>query len=129
MIRKSLVSLAATAAAGAALLVPATAVAGDDDVRRSTQCSQFGRSDLKVSSQNRGLEVEYEVDTNRRRQQYRVRLFHGARRVHQVVRTTRGRSGSFTVRDLETDRRGRDRFRAVAFRLGGGNRCAISLRF
>jgi Zn-dependent alcohol dehydrogenase len=127
--KRTVVSMLIATTAGATLLAPASAVAGDLRVERSTSCSQFGRSDLKVSRQHNGLEVEYEVDTNRRGQQYRVRLFHGARRVDQQIRTTRLRSGSFTVRNVENDSRGDDRFRAVAVRLGGGNRCVVRVRF
>ncbi|HEX2175185.1 MAG TPA: hypothetical protein VHG70_04685 [Nocardioidaceae bacterium] len=126
---RTLVSIAVATAAGAALLAPAPAVAGDRDVERVTRCSQFGRADLKVSPQNRRLEVEFEVDVNRRGQRYRVRLIHNGRRVKQVMRTSRGRSGSLQVRDLEPNRRGRDRFRAVAVRTGGGNRCVARVRF
>lgn len=126
---RTLVSIAIATAAGAALLAPAPAVAGDRDVERTSQCRQFGRADLKVSPENRRLSVEFEVDVNRRGQRYRVRLFHNGRRTKHVMRTSRGRSGSFQVRDLEANRRGRDRFRAVAVRAGGGNRCVARVRF
>jgi hypothetical protein len=128
MIRKT-VTTAVAATAALALLAPVSAGANEGDVRRTGSCSQFGRYDLKLSPQNGRIEVEFEVDVNRRGQRYRVRLFHGGQRVRQGVFTTRGPSGSFTVRDVEGDRRGRDRFRARAFLVGGGNRCGGSARF
>ena len=118
-----------TAALAATLALPGTAVAGDEDVTTTGACSNYGRYDLKLSPQNGRIEVEFEVDTNRRGQRYRVRLVHDGRRVHQRVYRTRGISGSFTVRDVRPNRRGADRIRASAVLLGGGNRCGGSARF
>ena len=127
------ISTAAAAAAAAAMaatvLAPATAEAGERDVREEGRCSQYGRYDLKLSPQNGRIEVEIEVDTNRRGERYRVRLFHDGRRVRNGVFTTRGISGSFTVREVQDDRRGTDRFRLRAVRVGGGNRCGGSATF
>ncbi|HWL96295.1 MAG TPA: hypothetical protein VNP20_03065 [Nocardioidaceae bacterium] len=120
-------SVATLAAAG--LLTPATALANDGDVERTGPCSSFGRYDLKLSPENRGIEVEFEVDVNRSGQRYRVKMFHNGRRFEDGVYRTRGRSGSFTVRDVEPYRAGRDRFRVRAVRLGGGQRCVGRAQF
>jgi hypothetical protein len=120
-------SLAAGALA-AGLLAPTTANAGDRQEIRTGSCT-FGTWKLKVSPENGRLEVEYEVDVNRPGQRWRVALFHGGNRIHRAVHVTRGRSGSFTVRDLARNTAGGDRFRARAIRFGGGQRCRGSLVF
>lgn len=119
----------AAAALTAATLAPAPAVAGDRQVLRTGSCNSAAVWKLKVSPENGRLEVQYEVDTNRRGQRFRVRIFHGPRRIHNAVHTTRGRSGSFTARLLATNTSGRDRFRARAVQLNGGQRCAGRIRF
>ncbi len=128
MIRTAM-STTAAAAAALALLAAPPAVANEGDVEETGQCSQFGRYDLKLSPQNGRIEVEFEVDVNRRGQRYRVRLFQDGRRVEQGVYTTRGLSGSFTVRAVRPNRGGADRFRARAVRVGRGNVCGGSARF
>lgn len=128
MIRTA-ISTTVAATAALALLAAPPAVANEDDVTETGQCSRFGRYDLKLSPQNGRIEVEFEVDVNRRGQRYRVKLFQDGRRVEQGIHTTRGLSGSFTVRVVQPNRAGDDRFRARAFRIGGGNRCGGSARF
>lgn len=130
MTRTMIGAAVATAAVAATLVAPNAAVAGDRDVNRSGRCTQFGRWELKVSPENRRrLEIEFEVDVNRRGQRYRVRVFHNGRRVKQVRRRTRGRSGSFTVRDLERNRVRRDRIRVRADRIGPSRqRCVGRIR-
>jgi hypothetical protein len=127
-INRSVATSVATLAA-AALLAPATALANDGDVERTGRCSSYGRYDLKLSSENRGIEVEFEVDVNRAGQRYRVKMFHNGHRFKAGVFRTRGRSGSFTVRDIEPYRAGPDRFRVRAVRVGGGQRCVGRARF
>jgi hypothetical protein len=119
----------AVAAIGATLFTPSVAEAGGAETIRSGSCSAAAEWKLKVNGQDRGLEVEYEVDANRRGQQWRVAIFHGQRRVMQDVRSTRGLSGSFTVRSVEPDRTGNDRFRARAVRLGDGQTCVGRVTF
>lgn len=119
----------AAAALAASLITPAAAFAGDRQVIRSGNCSGSADWKLKVSPENGRLEVEYEVDANRRGQRWRVRLFHGSRRIHNGVHQTHGRSGSFTVRKLARNTGGADRFRARAMRLDGSQRCLGRIRF
>jgi hypothetical protein len=130
--RRTLIRTVVAAAVAATALTPlaGSASANDGDVERTGRCTQSGRYDLKASPENRGIEVEFEVDVNRRGHQYRVRMFHDGRQYKQGVYRTRGRSGSFTVRDVEPDRRGKDGFRVRAVRLGaGGQVCGGQLRF
>jgi hypothetical protein len=115
----------------ATVLTPAVAQAGNDGrVIREGNCSGAANWKLKANPENRGrVAVEYEVDTNVRGQRWRVRLFHDGNRAMSRVFVTRGRSGSFTVRDLMFDRRGTDRFRARAMRIGGPQDCKGRVRF
>jgi hypothetical protein len=116
----------AAAAIAATVLTPSIAQAGEDGrVIREGSCSGFANWKLKANPENRGMVgLEYEVDANRRGQQWRVRLFHNGRRVMADTFTTRGLSGSFTVRDLVPGRAGADKFRARATRMGDGQNCA-----
>lgn len=93
------------------------ASANDADVIRRGSCS--GRSDwkLKLSPENGRIEVEYEVDQNRAGDTWKVRLKHDGKRFFRGRRVTEGPSGSFEVRRVEPNHRGRDRFRARAVNL------------
>ena len=119
----------AVAAIAATLFTPSVAEAGGRETLRSGGCSGFAEWKLKVNAQDRGLEVEYEIDSNRRGQRWRVALFHGNGSMMRDVRTTQGLSGSFTVRDVAADRSGSDRFRARAVRLSDGQTCVGRVRF
>ena len=78
------------------LLAP-SAIAGGD-VRREGNCS--GRTDwkLKLSPENGGTEVEFEVDQNRAGQEWHVILKRNGNRFFSGTRTTKAPSGSFQVR-------------------------------
>lgn len=121
----------AAAAVAATMLTPSVAVAGggDGETIRSGACSGSADWKLKLSPQNGRIEVEYEVDVNRRGQQWRVALFHDGRRVLRDLFTTRGVSGSFTVRDIEPNRPGTDRIHARAVRMGNRQVCAGGASF
>jgi hypothetical protein len=101
--------------------MPAAANAGD--VIRVGVCS--GRSDarIKLSLEHRRIEVQFEVDSNRVGQIWRVRIFHDGFRIFPGLRLTRGPSGSFEVRLLARNLRGVDRFRARAHNPASGERC------
>jgi hypothetical protein len=113
----------ATAAIAATVLTPTIANANQADTLRNGSCSIAADWKLKLSPENGRIEVEYQVDANDRGQRWRVSVFHDGRRVLRGVRTTRGLSGSFTIRDREPNRRGSDHFRARAVRLGDGQTC------
>jgi hypothetical protein len=126
-ITKTTVSVAA-AALGLSVAAATPAVANDGDTTRAGNCSGAARTELTLSPENRGtMEIDFQVDANRRGQRWEVTMFKSGRRVHQVVRTTRGRSGSFTAHKLVSNRSGLVRVRAV--RLGDGQRCGASARF
>jgi hypothetical protein len=104
-------------------------VAGNNqETIRSGSCSGAANWKLKLSPENGGtMEVDYEIDVNRAGQRWRVTLFHQGRRIHRTVHVTRGRSGSFTAKELQSHRRGVVRAKAV--RLGDGQRCGGVARF
>jgi hypothetical protein len=124
---KLTVSVAA-AALGLSVAAATPAVANDGDTTRTANCSGAARSELTLSPENRGtMEIDFQVDANRRGQRWEVTMVKSGRRVHQVVRVTAGRSGSFTAHKLVSNRSGLVRVRAV--RLGDGQRCAAGARF
>jgi len=67
--------------------------------------------------------VEYEVDSNKVGQHWRVKLFENGNRIFKGTKTTQGASGSFTVRTLAKNTAGTDSFRAHALNLGNGETC------
>jgi len=118
--------LASVAAAGilAAVAVPAAAQAGGVDPTVNTGgCSGAATWTMKVKPQNGRIQVEYEVDASRAGQQWKVNLFQNGRRVMSNVFTTRGPSGSFTIRTVQPNTAGRDRISGHATRLGDGQTC------
>jgi hypothetical protein len=60
-------------------------------------CSQQSTSKLKLSRENRGIEVEFEVDQNRNGVPWKVTLRRNGHRVATLTATTRGPSGSFEI--------------------------------
>lgn len=122
--------IALALATGLALLVPAgAAIAGDRDVIREGACTRSSDWKLKLSPEDGGLEVEFEVDQNVTGDRWRVRIRHDGDLVFRGVRTTRGASGSFEVRIVESNRAGADRFGGKAVNLATGERCVGTATF
>ncbi len=120
----------AAAAMAAVLLVPAApAVAKDGDVIRRGSCSSAATWKLKASPENGRIEVEGEVDSNRRGQTWRWYLRHNGSVVARGYRTTKGRSGSFEVRRVMVNLRGTDTIVFTARRVGTAQRCRGVVRF
>ena len=114
----------ATAAIAATLFAPSVAQAGGGEDLTEGNCSGAATWKMKLAEQDNRIDVEYEVDVNRRGQRWRVVLWHNGRRVVSGIYRTAGLSGSFSVNKLETDRAGEDTFRARAVRLNGAQTCA-----
>ena len=113
-----------------ALLVPAgVASAGQNDVIREGSCGAASDWKLKVSPENGRLEVEFEVDQNVSGDRWRVRIRHDGDLAFRGTRTTRGASGSFSVRIVENDSSGSDVFRARARNLSTDEVCVGSATF
>jgi len=85
------------AVVGAALALSPTALA-KDGVRVSGKCSKASTSKLKLSREDAGTEVEFEVDQNRNGVRWRVVLFRNGTQVASRTRVTRAPSGSFEAR-------------------------------
>ncbi len=127
---KRMIGVALMAALALVLVAPAQiASAGDRDVIQEGSCD--GQSDwkLKISPEDGGLEVEFEVDQNVTGDRWRVKIRHDGDLVFNRVRTTRGPSGSFEVRIVENDGPGNDQFRGRARNLSTGEVCVGSASF
>jgi hypothetical protein len=101
----------------------APAVAGDRDVIREGACSGASDWKLKLSPEDGGLEVEFEVDSNVVGQTWRVRLFQNGDRIFAGTRQTTGPSGSFELRRVANDTAGTDSFRARGANPATGEVC------
>lgn len=127
--RLLLSSLAMVALFALGLLVSRVAFAGNGDVIRRAVCSDGSRVKLKLSREDRGIEVELEVDQNRSGVPWRVRITRGGGAVvFSGVRRTRGPSGSFEIRRVVPFRAGANTFRARATRASG-EVCRVSASF
>ncbi len=94
----SVVAVAAcTLAVGALSVAPANAKGGRDEVRVSGDCSARTDWKLKAKQRDGGLEIEFEVDSNRVGQRWSYRLVHGGSVIATGFRRTVAPSGSFTV--------------------------------
>jgi hypothetical protein len=99
---------------------PATASGGGRRVVHSGGCDRHAVWKLKVKGDNGRLEVEGEVDSDRRGQTWRWRLRHDGAATGHGTAVTAGRSGSFTVERRLVDLAGTDHvvFRAVQPKTG-----------
>lgn len=123
--------LAPALALTSALLLTTTApaLAKDGDIRTSGSCSGTADWKVKASSEDGGIEIEGEIDSNVAGQKWRWRLKHNGTVVAKGKRTTAGRSGSFEVRRVVGNRAGTDRFVFRAKRVGGSQVCRGTVRF
>ena len=119
----------AMATSTAILLTTAPAIAGDGDVIRRGRCSSAATWKLKASPENGRIEVEGEVDSNRRGQRWAWSMSHNGTRFAAGRKTTLGRSGSFEVRRVPRNFRGTDTFVFAARRLGTSQVCRGVVRF
>lgn len=124
IVRLAVVATLAMMVAGA---VPAAA--NDADVIRRGSCSGASDWKLKLSPQDGKIEVEYEVDSNRVGQTWRVRIFKNGNRIFLGTRVTKAPSGSFTVRVVTPNPAGTDAFRARAVNLANGETCVGTASF
>jgi hypothetical protein len=109
--------------------VAAPAVAGDGDVRRNGSCSGASEWKLKLSGQDSGIEVEFEVDQNVNGDEWRVTMKHDGDRFFTGKRTTKAPSGSFEVRRVVNDSAGEDKIVARARNLRTDEVCRGSASF
>jgi hypothetical protein len=102
-----------------ALVAVPAAFAKGRVVRIQGVCSQQSTSKLKLSAEDRRIEVEFEVDQNKNGVPWRVTLSRNGKAVTSFTATTRAPSGSFEVRRVIAGRLGTDRITAVAKRASG----------
>ena len=96
-----------------------------DDIRVAGTCTLRSSSKLKLSDEDGGLEVEFEVDENRVGKAWRVGIAVDGRTVATRRAVTRAPSGSFEVRAVVGARAGA-RVAAVARRAATGEVCRAS---
>lgn len=127
--KKKIAAVVLSALAVGMLAGAPAALAKDGDVIERGPCS--GNSDwkLKVSPENGRLEVEYEVDQNKVGDEWRVRIVHDGTVVFNDTRTTKGASGSFTVRIVEDNAAGTDNFVGKARNLATDEFCKGTAAF
>ena len=118
---------------GAAALVAATvastaipAAARDGDIEQRGTCTGRSRSELKLGHRDGGIEVEWEVDSNKARQQWTVTIKANRATVYAGPARTTGRSGSFSIERRARNRKGLDRFSARATNNASGERCSAT---
>ena len=115
---------------GAPLATSAVASGGHDDrVIRTGSCSGSADWKLKVKSDDGRLEVEWEVDSNRSGQTWRVRVRDNGDLVVKTRATTGGASGSFSIERKIANRAGSDSIVARSRNLASGQTCVGRLTF
>ena len=129
MSRLSTAALAVTLAAASAIVTAPGALAKDGDLRVKGTCTSAATSKLKLSADDRGIEVEFEVDQNRNGIPWKVTLRRNGTFVSATTATTRAPSGSFSVRRVVRDSPGSmDRIVAVA-KSSSGAICRAAASF
>jgi hypothetical protein len=115
----------AIGAGALAVAAPAHAKSGggNEGVERRGGCSAGAVWKLKAKHDDGRIETEFEVDSNRVGQRWRVRIADNGVLVFRDVRRTVAPSGSFTVDRRIANRRGADHIRAVAVQPRTGQRC------
>jgi hypothetical protein len=117
---RSLIPLTVSLFAVAVLAVPAAfAKGGHPGLSVRGTCTQQSTSKLKLARDDRGIEVEFQVDQNRNGVPWNVTLRRNGTRVAVLKATTHAPSGSFEIRRLVADRPGGDRISARATRASG----------
>ena len=128
-----LVGAAAVAALSLSTLVLTTtdaeAKGGGVRVSASGSCTASADWKLKTKKDDGRLEVEFEVDANRRGQVWKVKLADNGTTFWSGKRTTRGRSGSFEVEKRTANRAGSDTITLTARNAKTGETCSGRLAF
>jgi hypothetical protein len=110
MAKSSMGVVAAVVGVAVALAVAPVGAAKDGDIRVRGTCTKASTSKLKLSEEDGGIEVEFEVDQNRNGVRWNVTITQNGTRVARMARVTRGPSGSFEARVVRPNTAGADRF-------------------
>jgi hypothetical protein len=125
---------AATLAGGALAvamlaLAPLGVVAKEGDVTQQGSCSGSTDWKLKLSEEDGGIEVEFEVDQNQNGRTWNVKLKRNGNAFWNGQRTTQPPSGSFEVRKVVNDGAGADMIVARAKYQATGEVCRGTATF
>ena len=112
-----------TALTAVAMIAPAGVSANDGDIIRVGNCTNRSDWKLKLSPEDGRIEVEFEVDTPRSGQTWRVKLWHDGVLFYNALKTTNTESGSFEVERLRNNTAGADVFKGRAVNLTTGEVC------
>jgi len=112
------IHLALALFAAALVAVPAASAKSRDHRIKGT-CSQQSTSKLKLSREDNGIEVEFQVDQNQNGVPWTVTLERNGNAVGSFTATTRGPSGAFEIHRVISGRLGTDRITVVATRASG----------
>jgi hypothetical protein len=119
---RAILGVALAAAMLVAFAAPAAARAGD--VTRPGSCSGTAHWTFKGGLRDGLIEVEFEVDSNRVGQSWRVRLSDNGTTFFHGPRKTLAPSGSFTVHATTANRVGSDRISGLARDVASGQTCS-----
>jgi DUF4097 and DUF4098 domain-containing protein YvlB len=100
----------------------------DRRVQSAGSCSDNSTSKLSAKNDDGRIETEFEVDQNRAGVRWKVRVRQNGDLVAKTHKTTRGRSGSFSLERRLANHRGKDRIRATAT-SPSGETCSAALTF
>jgi hypothetical protein len=101
-----------------ALLVPAAALARDDEARVEASCGRGVSAELRAEADDGAIEVELRIDSRRRGERWRISLVHERRVAWRGTGRTRG-GGALRVRRVLPDYAGADEVAARATGPGG----------
>jgi hypothetical protein len=113
--------VALAACATAFVATPVASAKGGDGVKVKGACTQSSTAKLKLSREDRGVEVEFEVDQNRNGVPWKVTLRRNGSLVASTIVTTHGPSGSFSLHRVTPGASGK--IVALATRASG-ERCS-----
>jgi hypothetical protein len=117
---RSLIPLTVILFAAALLAVPAASAKGNHPTLRVRGvCSQQSTSTLKLTREDRGTEIEFQVDQNRNGVPWKVTLRRNGARIASLTANTHAPSGSFEIRKVIARRPNANRITAVATRASG----------
>ena len=118
---------AAVATAVLSLAAPPALARNNDDRERRGSCSGSTDWKVKVGPENGRLEVEGEIDSSRRGQTWRWRLYHNGSLSAYGLRTSS--SSSYKIRRISVDLRGTDRFTLRARNTRNNELCVGTVNY
>ena len=118
---------AAVATAVLSLAAPPALGRNNDDRERRGSCSGSSDWKVKVGPEDGRLEVEGEIDSSRRGQTWRWRLYHNGSLSAHGLRTSS--SSSYKIRRISVDLRGTDRFTLRARNTRNNELCVGTVNY